>query len=223
MAIQIYSTKDVTLRGVKALVYGISGAGKTVLCSTAPDPIIISAESGLLSIADKDIAYIEVSTLEDLYEAYSYVVSPECLHQTICLDSISEIAEKVLSTEKKSSKDPRQAYGSMQDQIADIIRAFRDIPHKNVLMTSKISSVKDENGIILYAPSMPGEKASQGLPYFFDEVFALRVERDEEGTVIRSLQTAPDGRYQAKDRSGKLPQWMEPDFTQVIDRIKGEA
>jgi hypothetical protein len=35
---------------VKALIYGASGAGKTVFGGTAPKPIFASAESGLLSL-----------------------------------------------------------------------------------------------------------------------------------------------------------------------------
>ena len=64
--IKITSTKDFYLRGIKCLVYGESGVGKTVLCSTAPDPIIISAESGLLSLRKKDIPVIEINSLKTL-------------------------------------------------------------------------------------------------------------------------------------------------------------
>ena len=75
----------------------------------------------------------------------------------------------------------------MQEQIADIIRAFRDIPNKHVLMTAKLEKSTDEMGRILYAPSMPGNKSGQSLPYFFDEVLALRVEKDADNVVQRAL------------------------------------
>ena len=38
----------------------------------------------------------------------------------------------MLNAEKKATKDPRQAYGAMQEQMADIIRAFRDLPGRHV-------------------------------------------------------------------------------------------
>ena len=51
MALKFTTTNQAAqLHGVKALVYGPSGAGKTTLCATAPAPIIISAEAGLLSL-----------------------------------------------------------------------------------------------------------------------------------------------------------------------------
>ena len=56
MAIKLHSTKDVTVNGVKMMVYGASGVGKTRLTTTCPNPIIISAEKGLLSLADYDFS-----------------------------------------------------------------------------------------------------------------------------------------------------------------------
>ena len=73
MAIKITSTKDYGVDGVKIMVSGPAGIGKTVLCSTAPNPIIISAESGLLSLSDIDISVIEVKTVEDVMDAYQFL------------------------------------------------------------------------------------------------------------------------------------------------------
>ena len=53
------------------LVYGESGIGKTVLCTTAPRPLIMSAEKGLLSIADTDVDIVEVSSLAEIKEVYN--------------------------------------------------------------------------------------------------------------------------------------------------------
>jgi len=200
MAINLRSTKGLHANGVKLLVYGNAGAGKTSLIPTLPNPVVFSAEGGLLSIADADVSYVEVSSYDTLMEAYRWVTeSDEAKHfESIALDSISEIAEVVLNHEKKIAKDPRQAYGSMQEQMADIIRAFRDIPGKHIYFTAKCEKATDESGRILYAPSMPGNKTGQSLPYFFDEVLALRVEKDAEGVAQRALMCDSDGIWQAK-------------------------
>lgn len=222
MAISIKRTRDLTKSGVKLLVYGAAGAGKTSLITTLPKPIVLSAEAGLLSIQDADLPFIEINTLDDLRQAYVYITSDSGAdYESVALDSISEIAEVVLNAEKKVAKDPRQAYGAMQEQVSDLIRAFRDLPGKHVYMSAKLEKSQDEMGRMLYAPSMPGNKVGQSLPYFFDEVLALRVEKDADGNTQRALMCDTDGLWAAKDRSGKLSSWEAPDLGAIIEKIGG--
>ncbi len=224
MAINVKTTGSLAANGVKVLVYGQAGAGKTSLVKTLPSPIILSAEGGLLSIRDADLPYIETSDMDTLHEAYKWLTSADeaKAYRSVALDSISEIAEAVLNAEKKETKDPRQAYGAMQEQMADIIRAFRDLPGRHIYMSAKLEKTQDEMGRVLYSPSMPGNKSGQSLPYFFDEVLALRVEKDGEGVTQRALMCDSDGLWLAKDRSGKLDMWEAPDLGAIIAKIQGE-
>lgn len=221
MAINVKTTGSLAANGVKVLVYGQAGAGKTSLVKTLPKPIVLSAEGGLLSIQDADLPYIEISDMDTLKEAYTWLAESDeaKAYQSVALDSISEIAEVVLNTEKKATKDPRQAYGAMQEQMADTIRAFRDLPGRHVYMSAKLEKTQDEMGRVLYAPSMPGNKTGQALPYFFDEVLALRVEKDGEGVTQRALMCDSDGLWLAKDRSGKLEAWEAPDLGAIIAKM----
>ncbi len=225
MAINLKSTKGLSANGIKVLIYGQAGAGKTSLIPTMPSPVVLSAEGGLLSIAEADVPFIEINSMASLMEAYQWLTeSAEAKgFQSVALDSISEIAEVVLNHEKKVNKDPRAAYGAMQEQIADMIRAFRDLPGRHVYFSAKLEKSQDEAGRMLYAPSMPGNKTGQSLPYFFDEVLALRVEKDAEGNTQRALMAHSDGLWQAKDRSGKLDAWEAPDLGALINKIGGAA
>jgi phage nucleotide-binding protein len=224
MAINLKRTGGLSANGVKLLVYGQAGAGKTTLTATLPQPIVLSAEGGLLSIQDADLPFIEINSMATLMEAYKWLTESDEAKdfKSVALDSISEIAEVVLNAEKKATKDPRQAYGAMQEQMADIIRAFRDLPNRHVYMSAKLEKTQDEMGRVLYAPSMPGNKTGQALPYFFDEVLALRVEKDAEGNTQRALMCDSDGLWLAKDRSGKLDTWEAPDLSAIIAKIGGQ-
>ena len=141
--------------------------------------------------------------------------------KTVFVDSLSEVAEVVLGHEKSINKDGRAAYGEMATQMTALIRAFRDLPGKHVVMTAKAEKSQDEAGRMLYAPSMPGAKMGQALPYFFDLVLALRVEKDAEGIKQRALMCDGDGLWSAKDRSGKLDGWEAPDLGAVFSKIMG--
>lgn len=228
MAIQLQSTKGLHATGVKMLVYGAAGSGKTSLIATLPNPVIFSAEGGLLSIADHDLPFIEITDMASLADAYEWLLGSDEAKQfeSIALDSISEIAEVVLSAEKKRTVngklvDPRQAYGQMQEQMGDLVRSFRDIAGKNVYFSAKLEKSADELGRISYAPSMPGNKMAQSLPFYFDELLALRVEKDAEGVAQRALMCDSDGLWAAKDRSGKLDAWEMPDLGELIKKIGG--
>jgi phage nucleotide-binding protein len=225
MAINVKTTGSLAANGVKVLVYGQAGAGKTSLIKTLPSPIVLSAEGGLLSIQDADLPFIEITSMTELQEAYTWLTSSDeaKAYKSVALDSISEIAEVCLNTEKKATKDPRQAYGAMQEQMADIIRAFRDLLGRHVYMSAKLEKTQDEMGRVLYSPSMPGNKTGQALPYFFDEVLALRVEKDGDGNTQRALMCDSDGLWLAKDRSGKLDMWEAPDLSAVFAKIGGKA
>lgn len=224
MAIKLMSAKEVAVRqGLKILVHGLAGSGKTRLCTTTgEETLIISAEAGLLSIRESDVQVAEVSSMADIEELYAMLVNEPHPFKWVCLDSISEIAEVVLAYEKAASKDPRQAYGALADRMAGLIRAFRDLSGINVVMTAKQERVKDDNaGLLLFVPSMPGQKLGQQISYWFDEVFALRVEKTAEGEVSRWLQTSRDLQYEAKDRSGSLDLFEAPDLAAIKSKILG--
>lgn len=225
MAINLKKTGGLTANGVKLLVYGQAGAGKTSLISTLPNPVVLSAEGGLLSIQDADLPFIEIANMDDLREAYAWAKdSAEAKDfQSVALDSISEVAEVVLQHELKRNKDGRAAYGELNTTMQELIRAFRDLPGKHVYMSAKLEKSQDEMGKLLFNPSMPGKSLTQGLPYFFDEVLALRVERDSDGNTQRALMCDSDGVWLAKDRSGKLEAWEAPDLGEIIRKIGGGA
>ncbi len=210
--------------GQKFMVYGLGGVGKTTLCKTMPQPVILSAEGGLLSLRKENLPYIEIGSYADLTEAYLWATTSKeaAQFQTICLDSISEIAEVVLAEEKKKTKDGRKAYGETKDQTLSLIRNFRDIKGKHVYFSAKQEYIKDGTTSQHYfAPAFPGEKLSQAVPYFFDYLFCLQSFKDNEGKTVRYLRTVPDAQYVAKDRSGALAEWEEPNLTAIIEKVKG--
>lgn len=211
--------------GIKILTHGPAGAGKTVLAATTGEPtLILSAESGLLSIAGAPdyIHVVTINNIRDLEDAYEYIKSEEDNPQYswICLDSITEIAEQILANEKEKSPDPRKAYGNLVDEIIKIMKKFRGLRNYNVYMSCKQQRIKEEGAPSFFAPMLPGNKAWQEISYLFDEVFALRVETDENGNLYRVLQTGRDRNYDAKDRSDALDLFEEPNLKKIKNKIK---
>jgi AAA domain len=213
--------------GVKVLVHGPPGVGKTVLCASAnvdqTKIAIISAEGGLLSVRNTACLGAEVRSFRELEEAYQFFAhnAGAIAHfDTICLDSVSEIAEICLSTEKKGQKHAMKAYGEMADKMKGIIRAFKDLPY-NLVFTAMQEKNETDVGTKFF-PALPGQQLAgkvNWISHQFDEVFSYRMIQAEGGVSRRLLQTQPDASFDAKDRSGSLEFWEEPDLQTIFRKI----
>lgn len=211
-----------TTNGIKVLCYGNAGVGKTYLCSTGPSPLILSTEAGLMTLRKYHLPYIEVKGEMHLKDIWGWLQTPDAAWvQTVCLDSISEIAEVLLTEVMKIEKDGRRYWGILRQRMWDVVKNFRDLPGKNVFMTCKEEMIKTDSGL-KYACSMPGNKLGPDMPYFFDEVFRLCVGTTKEGGVYRYLLTHPTPDTIAKDRSGDLaPVEVNPNLSQLFAKIQG--
>lgn len=211
----------VSSHGLNIAVHGPSGAGKTSLVRTLPgNVLIISCEAGLLCLDGFDADVIEVSSVDDIRQAY-VELSDGNAYDWVVLDSISEMAEITLAFEKTQVRDARQAFGATQEKITALVRAFRDLP-VNTYFSCKSEKLKDDaSGRLINQPALPGTKLAGLLPYLFDEVFFLMPVLDREtGTIERWLQTQPDETTVAKDRSGKLDTFEAPDLGAIVSKIK---
>jgi hypothetical protein len=217
--------------GIKVCVHGRSGSGKTTLIGTAPRPIIASAEAGTLSIASLNIPMANIGGYNDLMDFYQWALTSADRrnYDTISLDSISDIAERLLTEEKSKTKDPRKAYGEMADKLATMIRNFRDLSGINVYFTAKSIQREVEGGTKIWSPMLPGQSNAQGLAYYFDEFFYAGVAEAPSAvaggpmTRYHYLHTKLDSQHDAKDRSGVLDMIERPDLNYIFTKIRQAA
>jgi AAA domain-containing protein len=223
MTVFIQSTANVSTNGIKCLVYGPPKVGKTRLMATAPAPIIFSAEAGLLSLRTYNLPYVQIQSMAHLQECYNWTIQSREAQQfaTIGLDSISEIIEVLLEYEKTRTRDPRKAYGAIIDQGLRLIRDFRDLPGRNVVLIAKQETAIDgATGYMFNQPSFPGNKLGPAVPYYPDEIFQYVVHTDPQTRQrFEGLRCWADGQNVAGDRSGALDQWEPPNLTHIFTKI----
>jgi phage nucleotide-binding protein len=222
---ELKSTKGLHSSKVKALVYAESGMGKTTLLGTLPEAetLIVSAESGLLCLDDKDISVVEVNKWNDLQEVYKNLAkNPEWSHfKYVGIDSLTELADMLIFTLENSPefRDPKMAlkmWGEFSKRMTATIKAFRDLD-KCVIFTALPEDVLD-NGAVIKKPYIKGKSVQKMLASYFDEVFYLTVNATTEE---REIQTQPSTSIQAKDRSGKLDSFEAANLTTIINKIRG--
>jgi len=100
----------------------------------------------------------------------------------------------------------------------DLLPTFATLCHAKLPDDRTIDGV-DLAGVLLHGDT----SARKDMVYYHgDEVFALRVHTDEEGTIQRWLQTSANGSYTAKDRSGALELFEPCDLSHIATKILGE-
>jgi len=147
---------------IKALIFGKPGTGKTTFASTAPKPLFLSAEAGLLSIADKNPDAVVIRSLKDLQDAHDYLKTQKHDYQTIIIDSITEINEIIKAEiEKKNNRAIRRDdWGEVSTKIKRVIRDFRDLPMHCIFLAQE-NVEKDEDTIVRIYPSLNGKSATE--------------------------------------------------------------
>lgn len=219
----IQSTHQISAKqGVKIMVYGRSGTGKTKLIATCPKPFILSSEKGLGSLQSLNLPYTEIKSIQDLDNVLNWLIARNDGERvsTVCVDSISDIAETVITNELKTKKDPRQAYGEVYNQVIERYRRFRDLQYRHVYFVAQQEMTKDESsGTTYLGPAYPGQKLGQKTPYLFDETFQLMI----DGNGARWLRTRANFQCEAKDRYGVLSEFEPPDIGACINKIMAAA
>jgi hypothetical protein len=217
--------------GHKIILHGRGGSGKTWSIKTLPyldQTIILSAESGLRTIRKEcpDVDVKLIMSIDDLREAYDFLNEGEGVkkYKTVVIDSLSDIAQQILSKEMSQTKDGRKAYGNTYDIVERLVKSFRDLSGKNVILICQQSRMQDQDGRVLCGPSMPGQRLPQLLEHLTDFVACLRVRKDDDGNVERALQfSTMDEQYVSKKRGDELDDYEPVDWTLIFNKIESEG
>jgi phage nucleotide-binding protein len=220
--------------GIKCVLYGASGVGKTTqiktLVSEGFKVLVISAESGLLSLAGTKVDMVDISTndkgeqlppskrFERLLEVYKYMSSQKHGYDTIVLDSLTELNSCLLEALREKfpdAKDTLRMFGENSMIMQKMIKAFRDL-EINVILIALESNEKDDVGRRFTTIDVVG-KVAAAIPPLFDEVLYMFV--DDKGG--RQILTNKSEKTVAKDRSGKLTMVEEANLGKIFKKIKG--
>jgi len=200
---EIKNTSNSIMDGIKILIYGASGVGKTTqLGEIEGKVLILSAESGLLVLKDKQIDVIDIDSVEKLGNVYLAVKNKELDYETICIDSLSEIGDMVVNELEQDEYygNPSNTFKLWMEytkRMINIVKLFRDLKGVNVVFTALSESV-EYNGMVKFMPQIPAKKAQSKLVSLFDEVYYYDTNSDGE----RIIHTSDTAMYAGKSRAG---------------------
>lgn len=207
--------------GVKSVVYGNPGCGKTPLCNTAPRPVLLAVEPGLLSMRNSSVMTCYAPTVELIEDFFQWLFNSaeaKANVETVCIDSLSQVAELYLEKELQKAKDPRKAYGEMSRKVMTHVNGLYYTRERHTYLICKQGTV-EENGTHKRKPYFPGQDLGIKIPHLFDEVLHLgKVQMPGQGEVI-ALRTRESFDIFARDRSGRLAEFEQPNLTQLFNKI----
>ena len=220
---KLTNTKEVSSRRFIALIAAESGVGKTYQARFLPEAetLIISAEAGLLCLKGANIDVCEITNMKDLEDVY-IELAKGTKYKYIFIDSITEIAEKLLSDMKKLPDYSDRSkmfilYGDYANKLTDMLKAFRDLQAYSVIMTCLTAQEKDGLQMV-DCLQMPGQKVSNGIRAWYDEVLHLKV-YEKDGVKHRAFITDNMVSPLAKDRSGMLEAYEEANIGNIIKKV----
>jgi len=199
--------------GVKAIVYGGPGSGKTPLLKTLPRPVLCATEPGLLSLrGDTSIAVWEAHTPAKIDEFFAWVKGSNEVHNfdTIAVDSVSQMAEIYLKDALTKNKHGLKAYGDMAKATLPHLEDLYYMQNKHVCLVAKQNLSQEGGGIVKKRPYFPGNEINVKVPHLYDEILHVGITQvPGQAGHQKCIRTVETLEITARDRSGRLAE-LEP-------------
>jgi hypothetical protein len=212
--------------GAKAIVYGKPGTGKTPIANTAPRPLLLVCEPGMLSMRNSTIPAIDCFTPERIEEFFTWLFnSKEATNfDTIAIDSISQMAEIILDRElngksKASNKvDGRAAYGNMSRKMMEYLNGLFFLQNKHTYLICK-AGTEETNAGVMNVPYFPGKDLSVKVPHLYDAILHLGLQNIPGVGQTKAFRCAASYDTVARDRSGNLAEFEQCDLAALFNKI----
>lgn len=222
MAIEIKNTKDLKREPkIKALIYGAPGSGKTTFAGTFPNPLILNVERGLDSVIQQDLAYVDVTSWDDIKELFKEKVFDK--FDTIVVDSLSELQDIRMNELSKENGGTmgRNQWGVLALEIPNLIKAFEKLDKHIVFTGHEAEEIVED--IMITRVSLKGSAKREVLKPF-NMIMNMFIEADEDGKLVHKVRSKTDLRVHTKSRFNKVPEVMDnPTFDLLYEYVKASA
>lgn len=203
--------------GCKCLVYGPPGHGKTPLISTAPRPLLLATEPGLLSMRGSVVPTYLADTPNKINEFFEWFFKSNEANQfdTLGVDSGSEMAGIYLIDSLAKNKHGMKAYGDMAESVEKWLRKLYFLPNKHIYFIAKQEIITENN---YKRPYFPGKYLPVQIPHLFDFVLNLDIHAVPGMGQVKALQCMESFDRMARARTGNLNMYEQPDLGYLFNK-----
>lgn len=208
--------------GAKCLVYGGPGVGKTPIINTAPSPVFLAVEPGLMSMRGSKVMTYEADTWAKIAEFFLWfhTSNESKKFDTLATDSISQIAEIYLRDNPKKMAHGLQLYGAMATEVYDICHKLFYMRQKHMYLICK-QQEPDKDGLTKKRPYFPGNDLNVRVPHLFDMI--LHVDKfhimGAPNNPNRAFHCHSSTDAVCRDRSGTLNEYEPVNLSNLFHKI----
>lgn len=214
------------------LLYGPPKVGKSTFVSQADATLFLATEPGLNSL---ECYQVTVKTWEELLSSLKDVATEEHQFHTLCIDTIdnayqfcAEYTCRKFGIEYLGDAAHGKAWAVCSNEFSRVLTKLAHLPMGLFLIShSQEKEFQTRTGTILKTvPTMP-DRARRIVLGLADIILYAELEEQTapngERTVTRVIRTSPTARYEAGDRTGKLPETLPLNFKAFQEAFKNNT
>lgn len=206
--------------GVKSIIYGGAGGGKTPVINSAPRPLLLACEPGLLSMRGSNVPTYQAHVSDKVDEFFDWFFKSNEVKNfdTLALDSASQMCEIYLEKAKRQNKHGLAAYGQMAEDSLKWLNKLYFMPEKHMYIVAK-QEIVTLSGIETRRPYYPGKQLPTEMPHKYDQILHLDIHNIPGHGPQKSFQCISSIDILARDRTGLLGEFEPPDFTAIVKKV----
>ena len=203
--------------GVKSVVYGPAGSGKTPVINTCPRPVLLSCEPGLLSMRGSNVPTWQGYTPETINAFFEWFFKSDETKNfdTLAIDSTTYMAQIYLQSALKTNKHGLAAYGEMATETLKHLNTLYYTKNKHTYLIAQ-QEIINENGVTIRRPYYPGRQLPIELPHKYDQILQLDIQNVPGVGQVKAFRCVGSIDVLARDRTGMLAEFEPPDFSAII-------
>jgi hypothetical protein len=214
------------LADLTVLAYGQTKIGKSTFCSNSDSAVFLATEPGLNAL---DVFQVPIQSWDDLLAACAEITEGKHPFKTVIIDTVDNAYKfcadyilKKFKIEHESDLGYGKGYALINNEFQRVLTKLAFLPC-GLFLVSHAKEIEVETRTGKYTrvvPTLP-DKARKIVLGMVDMVLYCDLEvtvgENGEQRMRRVIRTKPSLYYEAGDRTGRLPETLDLDFSKFYE------